>query len=162
MENTMTSKIRIKLGPIEVEYEGSESFLKEELPDLLAAVAKLHKESAAPAEALHAPPKPPSAGAVQGTTATIAAKLGVKSGPDLILAACARMTFVSGQASFTRKQITDEIKGATGYYKKTYLNNLTTYLQQLVKDQKLVESSTDTFALSVPTRTQVETQLAQP
>ncbi len=40
MEQAMTSKIRIKLGPIEVEYEGSESFLKEELPYLLAAVAK--------------------------------------------------------------------------------------------------------------------------
>jgi hypothetical protein len=35
----MTSKIRIKLGAIEVEYEGSEQFLKEELPQLLTAVS---------------------------------------------------------------------------------------------------------------------------
>lgn len=41
----MTSKIRIKLGPVEVEYEGNEAFLKDELPDLLSAVARLHKES---------------------------------------------------------------------------------------------------------------------
>jgi hypothetical protein len=39
------SKIRIKLGDIEVEYEGAESFLKDELPALLNAVSKLHHES---------------------------------------------------------------------------------------------------------------------
>ena len=32
------SKIKIKMGPLEVEFEGSEAFLKAELPDLLAAV----------------------------------------------------------------------------------------------------------------------------
>lgn len=41
----MTSKIRIKMGPIEVEYEGSENFLKEELPELLGTVSNLYKES---------------------------------------------------------------------------------------------------------------------
>ncbi len=69
------------------------------------------------------------------------------------------MTFVSGQASFTRKQITSEMKGATGYYKKTYVNNLTAYLEQLVRDQKLVEPTTGTFALGIPTRNQLEKQL---
>lgn len=160
----MTSKIRIKLGAIEIEYEGSESFLKEELSDLLAAVAKLYKESGPPPETPNPPPNLGSVGTpiAQGTTATIAAKLAVKSGPDLILAACARMTFVSGQTSFTRKQISDEMKGATGYYKKTYFNNLSGYLEQLVKDQKLVEPASGTFALSIPTRTALEKQIAAP
>lgn len=40
-----TSKIRIKLGAIEVEYEGSESFLKEELLALLSAVSDLYQRS---------------------------------------------------------------------------------------------------------------------
>ena len=48
MGDEMTSKIRIKLGPIEVEYEGTESFLKEELPQLLEAVANLYKQSGIP------------------------------------------------------------------------------------------------------------------
>ena len=47
----MTSKIRIKLGAIEVEYEGSEQFLKEELPQLLTAVSELYAKSAALKEA---------------------------------------------------------------------------------------------------------------
>lgn len=169
MDEATRSKIRIKLGPIEVEYEGSESFLKEELPDLLGAVARLYKESGASLEASGEGSGAGDGGeggagtgsGLQGTTGTIAAKLVVKSGPDLILAGCARLTFVSGSASFTRKQITDEIKSATGYYKKTYLNNLSTYLQSLVKDQKLVEPTTGTFALSVATKSELEKRLAQ-
>ena len=39
----MESKIKIKLGPIEVEYEGSESFLKQELPALIKTVTELFK-----------------------------------------------------------------------------------------------------------------------
>jgi hypothetical protein len=38
----MESKIRIKMADIEVEYEGSEAFLKGELPAILDAVSKLH------------------------------------------------------------------------------------------------------------------------
>ena len=34
------------MGEIEVEYEGTESFLRDELPQLLAAVSKLHHDSA--------------------------------------------------------------------------------------------------------------------
>jgi hypothetical protein len=37
----MNSKFKIKLGQIELEYEGSEEFLTKELPELLAAVSKL-------------------------------------------------------------------------------------------------------------------------
>jgi hypothetical protein len=158
----MTSKMRIKLGPIEIEYEGSESFLKEEIPDLLSAVAKLYKESGVPANVqAHLGGGQPS-GLAQGSTATFAAKLNVKSGPDLIVAACARMTLVSQQASFSRQQIIKEIQGATGYFKKTYINNLTTYLHQLVRVQKLVASADDTFALSIPTLKELELKFSKP
>ena len=37
--------MRIKMGPIEIDYEGSEDFLKQELPAILTAVSTLHKES---------------------------------------------------------------------------------------------------------------------
>lgn len=41
----MESKIRIKLGAIEIEYEGSENFLRKELPDLVKTVTELAKTS---------------------------------------------------------------------------------------------------------------------
>jgi len=38
----MDCKIRIKLGEIEVEFEGSEAFLKRELPDLVRMGSELY------------------------------------------------------------------------------------------------------------------------
>jgi hypothetical protein len=162
----MTSKVRIKMGPIEVDYEGSEEFLKEELVNLLTSVSKLYKESGMASAVL----TPDSGGAgsgsgaaktVQGTSATIAAKLGVDSGPDLVMAACARLTFVLRKQAFSRKEILEEMKTASGYYKKSYSNNLSTYLQGLVSDGKLLETSTDNYSLNSPTKSNLEERLAR-
>jgi hypothetical protein len=43
-------------------------------------------------------------GAVSGTTATVAGKLGCKTAPDLIVAAAAHLTFVAKKAEFSRKE----------------------------------------------------------
>lgn len=167
-----TSKIRIKLGPIEVEYEGSETFLKEELPQLLAAVSDLYSKShealGTPASAL----APASAltqisegsrgqqAKFEATTGAIAAKLGVNSGGALIMAAAARLSLVSGQGSFPRQSIIDEMKTASAYYKATYLNNLTTSLNRLVKDGKLNEPSQGKYALTANSLKEMEQRLA--
>jgi hypothetical protein len=37
----MTAKIKIKVGPLEVEYEGAEAFLTKNLPDLLTKLVHL-------------------------------------------------------------------------------------------------------------------------
>ena len=149
---TTTSKIKIKLGAIEVEYEGSETFLKEELPALLTAVADLYQKSQ---------PDAPSTTAVDatgdnapingtmnpngaangngaslniGTTTSIAARLKVQSGPDLALAAAARLTFGDGRSVFTRKQLISEMKSAPNYYRESYLKNLSSTIHRLLKD----------------------------
>ena len=159
----MNTKIRIKLGAIEVEYEGSEAFLKEELPQLLAAVAELHSKSKFVADTTTPPEEnrvqtPDSP--IEATTGTIAAKFAVKQGPDLILAAAARLTFALGKPTFSRQQLTDEMKSATAYYKQSYMNNLSKYLNRLMKDGKLLEPATGTYSLSATTQTDLRTRLA--
>ncbi|GAA3915666.1 hypothetical protein [Litoribacillus peritrichatus] len=166
----MESKIKIKMGPIEIEYEGSEGFLKEELPALLSAVSDLYRESGVvenqPIQEQTASTgvvesKPEGNGATfQGTTGSLAATLGVKSGTDLIMAAAGRLTLSLGQGTFTRSQIITEMKSATAYHKKTYVNNLTKYLNQLVKDQKLMETAKDTYALSASAKSNMESRIA--
>ena len=156
----MNSKIRIKLGPIEVEYEGSEAFLKEELPQLLKAVSDLYSKSNLVKEFNPDGGTPPPSGTLQGTTGTIAAKLAVKQGPDLILAAAARLSFVLGKSAFSRQEIIDEIKSANAYYKKSYLANLTQSLNNLMKDGKLLEPSTGTYSLSATTQADLKARLA--
>lgn len=167
-----TSKIKIKLGAIEVEYEGSETFLKEELPQLLSAVSDLYAKSRA---ALEPPPSSqdtlsnPPIGSntntgnkpkLEATTGSIAAKLGCKSGPELVMAAAARLTFALQVSTFARQKIIDEMKTASAYYKATYLNNLTSYLNNLVKDGKLNEPSQGNYALTATSLKDLEQRLA--
>ena len=159
----MNSKIKIKMGQIEIEYEGSEEFLKEELPALLAAVSDLYNNSA-PAmieqQSNTAVTDPISASNVIGTTGTIAAKVGGSTGPDLAMAAAARLTFVLSKDTFTRKELLTEMQTATAYYKPSYSGNFSKILAQHVKDGKLMESAKNTFALSADSRKSIGAQLA--
>jgi hypothetical protein len=163
-----TSKLKIKLGPIEVEYEGSETFLKEELPQLLAAVSDLYAKSHAALGALVQPSAAASSteaknghatAKLQATTGAIAAKLKVNSGSELIMAAAAKLSLVTGLDSFPRQSIIDEIKTASAYYKATYLNNLTSSLNALVRNGKLNEPSQGKYALTAASLTELEQAL---
>lgn len=167
-----TSKIKIKLGAIEVEYEGSEAFLKEELPQLLSAVSELYSKAHAGDGTLLAAAGVPNQSAAgtntvghaqkpkfEATTGSLAAKLAVKSGPELILAAAARLTFVSQTPTFARQKLIDEMKTASAYYKATYLNNLTAYLNGLVKDGKLNEPTQGNYALTASSLKDLEGRL---
>lgn len=161
-----TSKIRIKLGAIEVEYEGSEAFLKEELPRLLGAVSDLHAKSGGSSTSHSDLGQGESGGSATGgkkieaTTASIAARLQAKSGPELIMAAVARITFALGQDVCSRQKISQEMKSAASYYKKTYMNNLSKYLDVLVKDNKLNEPSSGNYALTASARADMESRIA--
>ncbi len=159
----MSSKIRIKIGAVEVEYEGTEEFLKKELPELLAAVAKLYRTSATTPDEegdLSAVAPTSAAAKMKGTTGSIAAKLGAGSGSGLIMAAAARLTFVSKQESFTRKQLLDEMKSASGYYRKTYRDNLSSYLKNLVKDRQLVEEAAGRYSVPANARAELRKKIA--
>lgn len=160
----MTSKIRIKMGAIEIEYEGSEQFLKDELPELLSAVSNLYKASAPLMEANNSATGLDAGSGksteVVGTTGTLAAALGGGSGPDLAMTAAARLTFVLGKDKFARKEILDEMKSASSYCKPSYISNLTKILSGLVKDKKLMESAKNTYSLSADSRTSLGAKLA--
>lgn len=154
----MTSKFRIKLGQIELDFEGNEEFLKKELPELLAAVSKLFQQAGT--AALSTSPGGTNAVLPQATTGSIAGKLRVTSGPELIIAAAAHLSLVKGMPTFTRDQVLKEMQSAPTFYKKTYLNNLTAYLGRLVKTQKLREVSKDTYSLSEADQATLRGQLA--
>ena len=81
-------------------------------------------------------------------------------GPDLIIAAAARMTFVLEKSAFSRQEIIDEMKTASAYYKKSYLGNLTPYINTLMKDGKLLEPSTGTYSLSATAQADLKARLA--
>lgn len=160
----MTSKVRIKAGAIEVEFEGSEDYMKDELPALvellysLSPTDDLAQEEEGESDELAASIDQTKQ-KLQMTTNTIASKLSVKVGNDLVIAACAHLTFVKGADTFTRANILAEMKLASNYFKATMRKNLSSSLKTLINQGKILETAKDTYALDAALKIQLGTQL---
>jgi hypothetical protein len=156
----MASRIRLKVGDVEVDFEGTEDFIKKEIPVLLAAMAKhAHTNGGGTPNTSSTSGATSNSGKLVGTTATLAGKLKVKSGTDLLVAAAARLTFVSNTPEFTRQQLLDEAKGASGYYKSSVSNNLTKLLNALVKSGDFLEPKRGSYALGANKKAELEKSL---
>ena len=161
----MSSKLRIRIGEVEIDYEGTEEFLKQELPQLLKTAMELHKASGnAPGPGGDGLKKSDSSGGGGAlpslTTGSIAAKIGAKSGSDLLLAAAGHLTLVKKIEPFSRQQLLKEMKTATAYYKKNYSTNLSGYIKTALKDGPLSETAKDSFTMSAKARSELEGKLA--
>ncbi len=160
-----TAKIRLKIGQLEIEYEGKSSFLQDGLFNLLEKTASFYaaNKTSIPAEpAAHGGPGTGSqGGGLDLSTSTIAAHVGGNTGAELAIAAAAHLGLVQGKDSFTRKEINNEMKGATTYYKITMTNNLSKSLETLVKNKRLNQVANGTYALSATEKHALEPKLAQ-
>ncbi len=171
---TTTSSVRMKLGPVEFECTASEEFLKDELPALIAGMAQLYKEHFANLDPATLNADPSQDGGTNKQTGMLShPSVGMTSiclrilkrwtsCTDLVLAAALRLVR-AGQPTFTRAQIVERMRQATGYFKKSYASgNSSKSIQVLITSGKLLEQGTDTYALSDATRTELEARLAQP
>ncbi len=161
----MTTKLRIKIGPVEVEYEGTDEFLKKELPDLLKAVVELHsKTSHNENDEEPAADKPKGAARPSApktlSTSTVAASISAKSGSDSALAAAATLIVGEGHESVSRAQLLTAMQSAKAYYKGTYSNNLSAYLATLVRTHALLDHGNDHFGLHDTKRKDLEKKVA--
>lgn len=161
----MSSKLRIKIGEVEIDYDGTEEFLKQELPQLLKTAMELHRASEASGsgqiERRSARDDKDESSRVSLTTNSIAARLSAKTGGDLLLAAAAHLVLAKGVEPFTRTQLLDTMKSATSYYNKNYSTNLSGYIKTaLHKDGPLAETAKHTYALTAPARAELEKTLA--
>lgn len=159
------SRIRIKLGGLEIEYEGNESFLKDHLPNLVELLASVSGppddgDDETDEEDLLEDTVAKKDKKIDLSTSTIANRLNANSGKDLVIAACAHLNLVKGHDKFTRANILAEMKTATSYYKKTYNNNLSSTLQRLVKAGDLNEIGENTYALDAKKTKSLEATLS--
>jgi len=163
------TKLRIKLGGSELEYEGGSQFLKDEVMPMITRIIDLvgdRPELKAPAQVIEviegAPIQLPShATAGRLSTTTIAARLKAKGAADLAIAAAAHLTLAANKTQVTRPEILAQMKGASSFYKSTMNNNLTNTLQTLVKAGRLLHVEGETYALAHGERTALEERLAQ-
>ena len=165
MSTSSLAKIKIKVGPIELEYEGSPEFLKDGLQGLIGTMSSLAEKlpeqaatlSVADGSTVAATPSTH----MSLSTSSIAARRGAKTGPELILCAMARIEISIGKASSSRSDILNEIKSATAYYNASMGSNLSASLTSLVKARKINEISKDTYALIAAERSSFEALIAQ-
>jgi len=164
----MASKIRIRMGDVELEYEGEDSFLKDGLPDLLQSVAELHASLTPLRESEQAGSGDggetetaitKSEHQLQMSINTIAAKLSVKKGPDLVLAALAHSELIEKKDRTTRTDMITEMRNATSFFKPSYIGNLSLNLSGLIKGGKVNELSKDVFALTDDAKKELATKL---
>ncbi|HEY7244091.1 MAG TPA: hypothetical protein VH678_09440 [Xanthobacteraceae bacterium] len=159
------ASIRIKLGTIEVEYQGDASFLKDGLLKTVKELLEFREQypAVSPAEkvteAKHHNVR--KGGEFDHSTDTIANRLGAKSGPDLAFAAAAHLHFVKGKQKFSRAEIVAEMRTAPGHYKSSYHGNMTASLNRLTSKDRLRLVGGDTYALSNKEREALEATLAQ-
>lgn len=161
------AKIRLKIGQLEVEYEGKASFLQDELLNLMEKLTGFytkHKE-AIPIEPSQAQTGGAGSGSSLGefdhSTNTIATHLNATSGPELAIAAAAYLAHVKKKDTFTRQEINNEMKSATTYYNANMSTNLSKALNTLVKSKRLNQVSKGVYALSATEKKALEAKLAQ-
>ncbi len=162
-----TAKIRIKLDQIEVEYEGAPSFIEDNLLNMLRDAMELFKDGMpqlsdrTPNEIGNGKKSHETGDKLDLSTNTIATKMGCKTGADLIVAAAACLTLVQGKDRFHRKDVLAEMQTASSFFKVTYTNNLTTYLDGLMKSDRLRLVAENTYAISAKEKEELEQKLAE-
>jgi len=149
------SKINLKVGQVTVEFEGSEEFIKDGLFNLVKDLSELdsNQQRISP-EVIHLSSDngenlevENTSSIIEGTINSIAAKLNVSSGPELIIAAACHLHFVKNQPKFNRTDLLEQCKEAPNYFKKSHSGNFSQNINSLVKNNKLIEVSKDVFSI---------------
>lgn len=165
----MDGRIRVKMGQIEIECEGSEKFLEKELVSILSAISDFYQS--APSELKQAQVSDPisvpntekntqqSAQNFDLAINSVATKLGATKGSDLLLAAMARLTFGENKDVFSDAEIKAELKLATQHKSATALKHFTVYMKSLCGAEKIYDKGSAGFALSANTRQELSAQL---
>jgi hypothetical protein len=159
----MAIKIKIKTDTFELDYDGPEQFLKDELPAMLAIVQKLQLRPFENDPGVKHTHKSP--GAIHGSTpgrlsvSTIATRLTEKTGPSLVLAAAANFAFFQDKSTFTRRELLTAMKTGTSFYRRSYSANLGKYLKSLVTSSALNDVGNETYALNEKKAKELKDQL---
>jgi hypothetical protein len=160
-------QIKLTVRDVSIEYDGDEEFFKSSVPDILKKMAEVSGPTIALRPASGASAGNAGGGGESGgdipkhSTNTIAKLTGATTGPDLIMAAVAKLVIIDENPTAKRDDITREMRAATSYYKKTYTNNLSKYLETLTKADQLRLVSEGNYGLPAKARESLEGKLRE-
>lgn len=164
----MSAKVRIKVGPLEFEYEGETEFSMSHFKELFSHIEVLltmpssgwcNKEQGGEESDASISTSEDKTSTTKLHINGIAQKLDVKSGPDLAVAAAAYLQLNVGKESFSRQELLSTMKMAKKYYKSSMSGNLTKSLNTLV-GSKLNEVGAEQYSLTADTHDDLEKLLA--
>jgi hypothetical protein len=171
----MGTKIHLRAGEVELSLETESPLAVSDIKEFISQVQEL-AQSLAPEPDDTAPLAPTngSNGTVSSTTAplmlehtnpqlhvnSVADRLAVKSGPDLVIAAAAYLQIVEGKKSFTRKELLEAMKSATSHYNQNIGSNLSAALKSL-SGSKLNQLNNGTYALKSHELAALRSQVAE-
>ncbi len=150
----MDIKLKMKIGSVEVDYEGEAEFFKNEFPSLIEMLSRGYNQASSLINAVEQEETfdPVSDKAKMAKTSysvsTIAGKLNASTGPELLLAAASCLTFTDGREAFSRQELLKKMQDAKSYYKKSYGSNLSKMLSTFVKSGALLEGTSNAYSLS--------------
>ena len=150
----MTSRIRVKVGTFEIEYEGTEDYLKAEFPGLLKAITALPGVTAAAAAAATesvAEGGVEQVGAGGQCVSYHRAETPGDHGSRPRHGGGTR-PLSNGTQPFAKKQLKAELRSAQGFYKSSYGSNFDVALTRLVKGGKISHTGETTTRCRPPSR----------
>lgn len=157
-------KIRLKVGQVEVEYEGEFSLLKDSSNpvDIIFGFYEKHVKTLTNYVSSDYAKGVNPLGVdyeIDLSISTIADRLGVKDTKDLVMAAMTYFTFVEKKDVSERKEILDKMKEAPSYYTQNMSKNLSNSLKSLIKQNRLNQNKKGFYCLSPSERKEMETKL---
>lgn len=158
------SRIRIRVGDCEIEYEGDDGFAREGVLALLkeamlVAPPKLRQKTAIGGAADQAASfqSKPSSGL---TISTIAAHLNPDGTQDLAMCALAKLQLIDGKQHADKTEIWETMRGATGYFKSSMAKNFPRDLGRMVRGKKINEVGAHVYALTAGSAKDLEAKIA--
>jgi hypothetical protein len=151
-----TAKLSIKLGALEVVYEGHQTFIESGLMDIVERLASMEIQDVVPtsnnSQGAHAEGADGTNTATPNATTRLsttdfAVKMSAKSGSDLVMAAAAYLHHTRGSEDFRRSDLLTAMRGAKAFYKTSYGSNLSKSLEMLTKSGRLQNPGSETYAL---------------
>jgi hypothetical protein len=159
----MTSKVRIKAGPVEFEYEAETELAVTDIKDLFSHIETLFKVPALAVGGQVSASSDMVKANVNGPQKlhinSIATKLGGKTGGDVALAAAAALQIFDQKETFTRAELLDMMKKATLHYKDNMSGNLTSIIKSML-GLKLNQISDGVYSLTSDTYQDLAGKLA--
>lgn len=141
------SKIRIRSGSLEVEYEGTDQFISEQLTTLVGKFLDATKLAPKSSFAEERKDQVQSPAHLPGMSInSTVARLKVKSGRDMLIAAAAHLCLVQGKEQFSKEELFELAKASTAY-SKSWTPALTTNLKRLVAARNFTENASNMFSL---------------